>query len=741
MYPEYSIGKLVAAKVNYLERNITSDKKVFYKFSLYEYSINVKINPGDVMILVPEELRDRGSFIQFWDIKIRSIRWNDRNQCYDVVTHPLSKCYITILREEFGISTSKQWFIYPKGLDTWSGKLFNQRSADLRPGLLQILNFGTSWLGRRLTALWGIKPDYNLPVPSTTRYNLHELYAFAPNLINSLGTSSIDELQSPLYPPPDPSQLDAIRTALSNNIVTIHGPPGTGKSQTIITIIDEYLHLNDSARILVTSFSYSAMMVILDKLINSTYKEVEQLIPSRAARLQKFFLRSDHRNPLDMTDTEEGAVEFVHDLVRAGNTWRINGQSKVIAYSKTLENYLEDNFILFANAFQLWKLRERKKSGKLRCVQPDFAFDLIIVDEASQMPADQILTSLQFVNQGEVELQFHPSVYDEEHITEYDLIQELVHDPDQSDLPHRLSKVIIVGDQNQLPPVQPIKPPEKLRNILSSVFQYYAGEDTHSIISRQLATNYRSHRHIVEFTASLGYYKNLRPHADFAERVIHGDLSSIGVPWVCEVLEPSKVVETLVHDGDFEVAVSLIEAELTINLILGYYRMLNPDTKEKQRKFWSEEVGVVAPHNAQGRLIIQLLYRQLSKNDLSLLGGDELMESLRNTIYSVEKFQGSDRSFIIATIGISSKDKLSQEEDFIYDLERFNVLTSRAKSKVVLISSRNFLDYFPTSRDKMEHAAQIRYFAMDFCQNTKNLTVEGQDDNSHQIEFRWKSDY
>ena len=65
---------------------------------------------------------------------------------------------------------------------------------------------------------------------------------------------------------------------------------------------------------------------------------------------------------------------------------------------------------------------------------------------------------------------------------------------------------------------------------------------------------------------------------------------------------------------------------------------------------------------------------------------------LKKAIVSVEKFQGSDRSLIIATMGISDNDQLAAEEEFIYDLNRFNVLTSRAKSKVILLCSRNFLD-------------------------------------------------
>ena len=49
---------------------------------------------------------------------------------------------------------------------------------------------------------------------------------------------------------------------------------------------------------------------------------------------------------------------------------------------------------------------------------------------------------------------------------------------------------------------------------------------------------------------------------------------------------------------------------------------------------------------------------------------------------------------------------LAAEEAFIYDLNRFNVLTSRAKQKMLLLCSRTFLDYIPGDRDIMPCASR-----------------------------------
>ena len=61
--------------------------------------------------------------------------------------------------------------------------------------------------------------------------------------------------------------------------------------------------------------------------------------------------------------------------------------------------------------------------------------------------------------------------------------------------------------------------------------------------------------------------------------------------------------------------------------------------------------------------VVVVRIRQLfsALRGVSALGEVELMERLVGTIYSVEKFQGSDRRFIIGTVGVSSMDQLAAE--------------------------------------------------------------------------------
>ena len=63
----------------------------------------------------------------------------------------------------------------------------------------------------------------------------------------------------------------------------------------------------------------------------------------------------------------------------------------------------------------------------------------------------------------------------------------------------------------------------------------------------------------------------------------------------------------------------------------------------------------------------------------------------------------------------SSVDQIRAEETFIYDLNRLNVLTSRAVKKMLLICSRTLLDHVPITRQMVGPAARLRDYAFRYC--------------------------
>ncbi|MHA2001687.1 MAG: AAA domain-containing protein, partial [Promethearchaeota archaeon] len=563
-----------------------------------------------------------------------------------------------------------------------------------------------------------------------------EIAIYAPEIFQQIDSKHprpiIHNLLTKIYPKPDISQEIALKEALSHTIFGIQGPPGTGKSQTIAALVDEFIHRSQrrersKLKILITAFSYAAIRVLIEKIRNSHDKNNKPII---TAKTQIVFIRSDRQDPF----IAPVGQRMVDDVEIGVSSWKWNGKSGEITKKRNrLEKHLDDICIICANAHSLYRLTKDER------IDAGFNFDLIIVDEASQVPTDQFLSSLLYTRNIPIEISkivFNSNTLDSPKTREK--LSNLSIPNQKLAYPSILySQIIIVGDYNQLPPVQPVDPPKNLKPVLDSLFSYYV--KNHGIHSKQLETNYRSNEDIVNFTAQLGLYKNLHAFSANAHKILTGNTSNIHINWVKNILNPKVPVCSVIHNHQFEISVSTFEAELVKQLVVGYFEMISPNTPEEERQFWKEMVGIVAPHNAQGRLIIRQIldFMTTGTTTLSNLPAKELNKLLINSIYSVEKFQGSDRNLIIASIGLSDLDQIKAEEEFIYDLNRFNVLTSRAKNKIILVCSEKFLEYLPSDRNIMEQASQIRIFAKKYCNQENSEYVFDEKGNLNQVRFRW----
>lgn len=708
MYPEYSIGKLAAAEIEDLKIIKNPDESFWYNFILRGMSANMKVAEGDRVLLIPEELRDLliGQWNPPWVVEIEDITWDASIPGYSVRTaktkHNLQDLYVSEVTDKV---SGARWYIYPTARDNWSRKLYSNNGKTL--GLLERKNLGTSWLGFNLAQLWDVSSRHPLSMPRSWKFDAPEAYLYAPALLGA-ASKPVTPLLTSVHFPPDPSQAAAIQEALSRIVYGIQGPPGTGKTQTIAALIDEfYLRQKQAgrqARVLVTAFSYAAIRVIIDKILKSNDASGKS---TPVARMQLVFLRSENQEPC--------GDSRVHDLEHGASSWKWDGQGRLVTEKKPLDNLLEEDFILFANAHQLYYLNDR--------VTEDFVVDMIVVDEASQVPIDHILASLQYVKPNDVCIKPAGSLP----VKDLALAKPL--DIDE------FTKLVVVGDYNQLPPVQPVPPPKNLEKALSSLFTYYV--QNHDIHNKQLETNYRSHEDIVRYTNGLKLYNALQPAAFSARSVLAGNLDAVAEPWIKDVLQPADVVSAIIHDKRYEISVSPLESHVVASLVVAYLKMVAPATPAAEEQFWRENVGIVSPHNAQGRMIIHEIYEELVNKGLTRLAPGRLVSMLKSTVYSVEKFQGSDRNLIIASIGVSDRDQLRAEEEFIYDLNRFNVLTTRAKNKVVLVCSEEYLNYIPQERDVMENVGKIRGFAMTYCNQQKDLVIDDDKGNKLVIKKRW----
>lgn len=728
-YPLQSIAKLAAAEATGVAWEV-NDKR--FTFTLKGLSANAKFKEGDYALLVPETLRDSGDSARC-DVVIDAMQWDATLGGYraEAVANPRSgghPCFVA------PPDPPTRWFLYPNASDNWTHRL---------QSLLKRHNLQTSWLGHRLAALWRVGTETALAAPKSLSFRAQEVYLYAPTLLPQAPAVPVAPLQTTQHPPPDPSQADAIRMALAHTVSCIQGPPGTGKSQTIAALLDEFFlrRKGKRARVLVTAFSAAALRVVLQKVLDARDDEG---MPTEPARSPLVWLRGESSQQAEVDASTAKLLDIA--LPSGGKSATINGEKWKRGTSR-LDSVWGDRFVMFANAYSLERLATPSTAGgkEYELLPNGFGFDLIVVDEASQVPVSQLVASLSLVLPHTMTVKpvdgvTLPATGDLPDVSAVATLQLAAPvDPDA------LTRVVVVGDDNQLPPVSPIEPPERLRKVLDSAFGYFVRDPRqpyelgHAVPRTQLRRNYRSKPVIVAYTERLGLYRDgleaFRKEHPYAPLPAPPDDVA---PWLRKVLDDSVDVSTLIHTTQFETAVSPLEASLAASLCVAFLRQMKVQSAAEERDFWRDALGIVAPHNAQGRLVTRALYDALTVPGArrTLLDDEALMASLRGTIYSVEKFQGSDRTLILGTVAISSRDQLASEEAFIYDLNRFNVLTSRARQKMVLLCAKSFLDYFPRDQDVSKHAARVRDFAYGFCDRAETVAAEGP--NGAPVPLTWR---
>ena len=583
-----------------------------------------------------------------------------------------------------------------------------------------------------------------------------EIYLYWPKLLPSFPDQSNVPLQTKIYHPPDSSQENAIHTVMSHPITCIQGPPGTGKSQTVVSLIDEFIRrTNKKPRILVTAFSFSALNVVAEKIVHAWegnednpkqgYPPVREIPMIFAGNVKRFDAIPTHTRSNSPILLRKKSKNKWH----AATQWQENEHPVhevdiSTGYNKPLFDLLlpefghdiDDGFIVFANGYGLTALGmpyTGKNDQRLHNHPNDFGFDLIIIDEASQLPTNYLMAALQMVRP------FTSTVNAPDSVNASTLNELTLENPPD---PNNITRLVLVGDHNQLPPISQVEPPEKLKQLIDSSFFYYLETHLAGTAPAQIALeyNYRSHADIVSCIKLLGLYNELGPakhHANNLKRIPLDIPSHIVAPWLRSLLRRECVVNTIVHDSPLDTVFSKTEASITVAVILAYFQLCAPTDTQAEIDFWDQQIGVVSPHNAHGSLIIRGVQEGLTKpNRLTHLNDDDLQEKLVGCISSVDKFQGSARDFIIGTMGISAEDQLRSEETFFYDINRFNVLISRAKSKMLLVCSRNFAMYTPSDIKVMPVASKIRQYVYDVCQSTRFTKIEMHDAQSATIELR-----
>ena len=117
-----------------------------------------------------------------------------------------------------------------------------------------------------------------------------------------------------------------------------------------------------------------------------------------------------------------------------------------------------------------------------------------------------------------------------------------------------------------------------------------------------------------------------------------------------------------------------------------------PKPGEPERDLRASDIIVVAPYNAQRRLLLEAL-----------------PEGVR--IGTVDKFQGREAPIAIVSMTASSRDELPRGLEFLLDPHRLNVAISRARALSIVVASPALLATSAASLREMRLLNDLVRFA------------------------------
>jgi superfamily I DNA and/or RNA helicase len=165
----------------------------------------------------------------------------------------------------------------------------------------------------------------------------------------------------------------------------------------------------------------------------------------------------------------------------------------------------------------------------------DKIFDLVVLDESSQIPVTLALKPLGAMTSA--------------------------------------GQLIIAGDHKQMPPIQRLQPPEGAEHLVGSIQEYLVRR--FDVKPVPLLLNYRSNADLVEYAKTLGYPAELKAAFPIKDLQLVQPIETVsaslpnGLPVssaYVELLRPDRRVTALVHDDPTSSQANEIEAGLVAGL-------------------------------------------------------------------------------------------------------------------------------------------------------------------------------
>lgn len=477
------------------------------------------------------------------------------------------------------------------------------------------------------------------------------------------------------FPWLNPTQERAVNEVLwAKDVAIVHGPPGTGKTTTLVEAINETL-MRES-QVLVCAQSNMAVDWISEKLVDRGI-----------------------------------------NVLRIGNPTRVNDKMLGFTYERRFESHA-DYPQLWAIRKAIRELRKNRKKGsenyhqkmdrlKSRAAEIELRINAELFGEA-RVIACTLVGSAHHLLEG---MKFGTLFIDEA----AQALEAACWIPMK-----RASRVILAGDHCQLPPT--VKSIAALRAGLGKTLMERIAENKPEVVTL-LKIQYRMNDEIMRFSSDWFYGGKVesapqikyRSVLDYDHPITWIDTSNEENQITIEGEDaPEDSASTSSADsassssaasasnqnsdwnfkeqfvGESFGRINKAEAELTLLTLAEYF------TKIGKQRVLSEsiDVGIISPYRAQ----VQYLKKLIKKY--------EFFKPYRRliSVNTVDGFQGQERDVILISL-VRSNDE--GQIGFLKDLRRMNVAMTRARMKLIILGNKNTMTKHPFYKKLWEYVEAI----------------------------------
>lgn len=469
------------------------------------------------------------------------------------------------------------------------------------------------------------------------------------------------------FPWLNPTQERAVNEVLwAKDVAIVHGPPGTGKTTTLVEAINETL-MRES-QVLVCAQSNMAVDWISEKLVDRGI-----------------------------------------NVLRIGNPTRVNDKMLGFTYERRFESH-PDYPQLWAIRKAIRELRKNRKKGsenyhqkierlKSRAAEIEIRINAELFGEA-RVIACTLVGSAHRLLEG---MKFGTLFIDEA----AQALEAACWIPMR-----RASRVILAGDHCQLPPT--VKSIAALRAGLGKTLMERIAENKPEVVTL-LKIQYRMNDEIMRFSSDWFYGGKVesapqikyRSVLDYDHPITWIDTSNEenqitieGEDAPEDSASTSSSVSAANQNSDLNFKEQFVgesfgrinkaEAELTLLTLAEYFTKIGKQCVLEERI----DVGIISPYRAQ----VQYLKKLIKKY--------EFFKPYRRliSVNTVDGFQGQERDVILISL-VRSNDE--GQIGFLKDLRRMNVAMTRARMKLIILGNKDTMTKHPFYKKLWEYVEAI----------------------------------